>query len=172
MQRVTSSCLFAICGLGLTAMAADATANELARTELIAAINVCQPALPTYEGAFRKRPRGIRNEGAQTAFLNCGLLTRGTTAKHTAVEIKLYNPTGSFQTVDCTLVDGPNLGDAPPSISITKSVSMNQFAPIVIRWDTTDNSGANYLLPALSCAVPAGVEVNHINDFYLEDIGF
>ena len=41
--------------------AQPAAAADVARIETITAVNLCQPALPAFDGAFRKRPRAIAN---------------------------------------------------------------------------------------------------------------
>ncbi len=149
-----------------------ASAAETTRVEYILPVNICQGALPNYEGAFRKRPRGIQNEGTANAFLTCALLSRNAgLPKYTNVDIKFTNSTALAATVNCTLVDGPGIGSTPPSVVITKAVIVpaNTFA--FGTWAAADNGGANYYVPAFSCQVPPGVSVNNINDTYLEEIG-
>lgn len=152
--------------------AQPAAAADVARIETITAVNLCQPALPAFDGAFRKRPRAIANEGDASAFLSCGLLARaGTQARHDAVEVVFLNrgPTGA--TVNCTLVDSTTLSAANPDRVLTKTVSVGVFAFGSIVWASADINGARYLKPAVSCSVPPQVDVLHVSDLYLEDVG-
>ena len=158
--------------IGISALPFAANAAEISRSEFILPVNICQGALPNYEGAFRKRPRGIRNEGTADAFISCALLSRNSSLlKHTVVEAKFVNSTASAKTVNCTLVDGPGIGSSPASVNIVKSVVVAANAFSFITWNAADNGGNNYYVPALSCVIPPGVEVNNINDNYLEEIG-
>ncbi len=158
--------------IGMAVLPQTAAAAEISRTEYILPVNICQGALPNYEGAFRKRPRGIRNEGAANAFISCALLSRdGPLLKHTSVSAKFVNSTAAAQTVNCTLVDGPGIGSSPPSVNIVRSVNVPANSSAFATWSAADNGGNNYYVPAISCEIPPGVEVNNINDTYLEEIG-
>ena len=158
--------------IGLAVLPQTAAAAETTRIEFILPVNICQGALPNYEGAFRKRPRGIRNEGAANAFISCALLSRNASmAKHTNIEAKFVNSTAVAKTVNCTLVDGSGIGHTPPSVNIIRSVSVPANTYSFATWTTADNGGNNYFVPAISCEIPPGVEINNINDTYLEEIG-
>ena len=159
--------------VGLAAIPPAVTAAEITREEYILPVNVCQGALPSYEGAFRKRPRGIRNEGSGDAFISCALLARaGSVAKHTNINIKFYNSSAVARTISCTLVDGGGIGgSAPAPINIVKSGNMPAGNAAFLSWSTSDNGGDNYYVPAFSCLIPPGVEINNVNDTYREEIG-
>lgn len=158
--------------IGMAVLPQTAAAAETIRSEYILPVNICQGALPNYEGAFRKRPRGIRNEGAANAFISCALLSRnGALLKHTNVEAKFVNSTAAAKTVNCTLVDGSGIGSSPPSVIIVRSVSVPANSFNFATWSAADNGGSNYYVPAISCEIPPGVEINNVNDTYLEEIG-
>ncbi len=138
----------------LPALPAQAASNDAN------AVNLCQGALPNFEGSLRKRPLGINNEGTITAFVSCSVDTDAFGAI-TGIEVILTNRNASATTVNCTLVDGV----APPfptpaPVYLPKSVSVPAGTFSVLVWNAADNGGNPYLLPNLSCALPVGTEIN------------
>lgn len=137
---------------------------------------MCQGALPNYEGSFRKRPLAIKNEGTSSAFLTCGLYSQfdANTGGVTGVQLIVTNRNAADVDVSCTLVDGiidPDLGFAdyfPLTVSVVAGTATDLF------WDPAGGGGTFdpvFGFPALSCNVPANVEINQEAHGYLEEIG-
>lgn len=156
----------------------SAQAQELvSRTHVQNAVGVCQGALPSFEGAIRKRPLGINNEGSTPAFVSC---TVNSEASYLAQVIQdfaiLLTNRGPVTELTCTLVDGiapatsgPLAGAFPPvyypkTIAIPDGTAGGTSASIA--WDLDDRP-EGFIFPALSCLLPPGVEINfiqHLND--------
>ena len=69
-QKSPHVCLLTValaCGQWLSSEAAAQTTAPTA-----AAVDRCQPALPTFDGSIRKRPKAVQNEGTSIAFITCG----------------------------------------------------------------------------------------------------
>lgn len=137
---------------------------------------MCQGALPNYEGSFRKRPLAIKNEGSSSAFLTCGVSTQfdDVTGGVPFVELVVTNRNAVDTSISCTLVDGiidPLIGFAdyfPQTISVVAG------EPAAFEWDANGGGGTFdpvFGFPALSCNVPANVEINREAHIYLEEIG-
>lgn len=124
------------------------------------AVDVCQGSLPSFEGALRKRPLGIVNEGTSNAFVSCALRAPLDGELITGIFVLFQNRTGSAQAVSCTLVDGlaqPFPGYTPVYLPKTTGIAAN--SPAVESWTADDNSQP-YVIPNLNCALPPGVEIN------------
>lgn len=158
--------------LAMTAAASGiATAATADQPTLHLPVSVCQGALPSYEGAFRKRPRGIRNEGTAPAFLTCALYGNSFEARNRNVSLVYANPSQQNVTVSCTLVDGGLSNGQPPTFSNTQTLSgpgiRGQFG-----WTANaHNGGENFAWPALSCLIPPGVEVVFVSHTIVVDVG-
>lgn len=148
------------CVLGVALLAIPA--NTALASNWASAVDNCQGALPSFEGAFRKRPLGINNEGASSAFVSCAIRA-DFDDDLVGVGVLFTNRGAGAATINCTLVSGVAL-PAPfaPPVMIPKSVSIaaNDFA--VMSWSTGDNGGEPFALPNLSCSIPPGAEINVI----------
>lgn len=148
--------------LGLTGITGQAEAQSFPTTAT-SAVNNCQGALPSFEGAFRKRPLGVANEGTSLAFLSCAALSPSTGDSEIYQVAALFiNRGGASATVDCTLVDGIALPfPSFPPIYLPKSVAIPAGAFSILVWnDVDDNGGDPFEIPNISCALPPGVEIN------------
>lgn len=145
--------------VGLAFAAGDAQAEAV--PTWASATDNCQGALPSFEGAFRKRPLGINNEGASNAFLSCGLRAPLTGGQLNGVLVLFTNRGSAAATVNCTLVDGVALPfpGAPP-VYIPKSVEIPAGEFTVMAWGPADNDDQPYQIPSLSCSLPPGTEIN------------
>jgi hypothetical protein len=154
-------------GLGLSGQASAVTVS---RDYLSHGTASCQSSLPVFDGNIRKRPMAVANEGSTTAFVTCdteSINNAGT--GFTAVGVFVKNRAGTAGlTVNCTLVNGV----LSPSGSFPKTSPAIAVGGISqIAWTTADNSGANFAAPAVSCALPAGVDIWLVEFTYPEDVG-
>lgn len=125
------------------------------------AIDVCQGSLPSFEGALRKRPLGINNEGSSSAFIGCSL--RVDFSEYPSAVTGLFTNRGAAAAVvSCTLVDGIALPfpNAPPTYQ-PKTVTVQPGGFKLLAWNyVTDNASQNYRVPNLVCSLPPGLEIN------------
>jgi len=127
------------------------------------AVDICQGSLPSFEGALRKRPLAIANEGTSTAFVSCSIRTSfGDDV--TGIVVVMINRGASNQTFSCTLVEGialPYLGNPPvyqPESTTIEAGNNGGF-----NWNyNADNDGDFYEIPNLNCSLPPGGEINAI----------
>ena len=135
--------------------------------------DVCQPALPAFDGLIRKRPLAMQNEGTSNAFITCafGGAFNGIPSQKT-VTVGFTNITSGAITVNCTLVDAQdgvvNPEYFPRSISVPAS-----GAPVTLLiWSANaDNGGVRFTYPAVSCLLPPGIGVQVTNHTFDEEIG-
>lgn len=127
----------------------------------------CQSALPVFDGAIRKRPRAVANEGSGTAFITCAFENTPNADKQvTKVRVDLYNTSGTEVMLGCTLVNGYRTFEYSPSITRSRVVAPGAAASF--EWATVDNNGFGFTSPALSCLLPAGTEISATRLDYLE----
>jgi hypothetical protein len=128
------------------------------------AVDVCQGSLPSFEGALRKRPLAIANEGSSSSFVSCSLRAPLASEQITGLFVLFTNRSAATRTVSCTLVDGiaepfPNL----PPVFQPKPIALATGAFGVLSWDQdADNGGDPYNIPNLNCSLPPGVEINTV----------
>ncbi|MEP6634865.1 MAG: hypothetical protein ABJA62_11735 [Luteimonas sp.] len=157
--------------LTLLGVARPAEAVDILRQEVRMAVRDCQGALPSFEGAIRKRPLAVQNEGAQIAFVTCGMEGNNTGVANTSnIFVILRNTGASTQTVGCTLIDGGLDVNTPAFFPKSVAVPVGPDATF-ISWNTNDNGGNKFLYPAISCALPPGVGISATERTYTEDIG-
>ena len=94
------------CALVLTSASFALDAAVIERQEVRMSADVCQPALPAFDGNIRKRPLAMMNEGTSNAFVTCafGGVFNGVPSQKT-LSVGFTNITDSEITVNCTLVD-------------------------------------------------------------------
>lgn len=157
--------------MGAAFAAGDASAAPVNRDYLSHGTASCQSALPVFDGNIRKRPLALGNEGASTAFVTCDTdsINNGATG-HSQVAIFLGNRAGAVDVqVNCTLVDGAFVasGFFPKT-----SNEMGAGGSGLIVWTAADdNGGNNFIAPAISCGLPAGVDIQLVQFIYPEEIG-
>jgi len=128
------------------------------------AVDVCQGSLPSFEGALRKRPLAIANEGTSSSFVSCSLHVPLGPGENVGVLALFSNRSPSNQIVSCTLVDGI----APPYPNNTpvyqpKAILIEDGEYGILQWTAAgDNGGDPYDLPNLNCSLPAGIEINFV----------
>lgn len=132
----------------------------------------CQAALPVFDANFRKRPKAFANEGTSTAFVTCdfeSLEVFPTAEERTfSISILFINRNSASQMVSCTLVDGQ--GDINRWVETRSANIAGNSGPSAI--DFGGSIADDYRFPALSCAIPPGVEISLVRRTYFEDVGF
>lgn len=130
----------------------------------------CQSALPVFDGNIRKRPAAVANEGTATAFVTCDSesINDGATG-FSQVGVYVLNRAGTDGvTLTCTLVNAVFTAGA----TVTKtSAAIPASSTGFITWSTADNGGNNFTAPAVSCALPPGVDISFMQFIYPEDVG-
>jgi len=169
MIRSTLSLATLAVGMAMSGQADAVTVN---RDYLTHGTASCQAALPVFDGNIRKRPKAIANEGTSSAFVTCGFESINNAGTgFSAVTIFFINRSGVAKTVNCTFVNG--IYDFAFSPSLVKSVVMPTTRANVSLGVTaaTDNAGTNFTAPAISCEIPAGVEIAAVKGIYPEEVG-
>lgn len=163
--------LGAMVAMGAAFAASDASAATTTRDHLSHGTASCQSALPVFDGNIRKRPMALGNEGASTAFVTCDTDSISNSASgHSQVAIFFGNRAGAVDVqVNCTLVDGAFVANG---FFPKTSTEMGAGGSAVISWEATaDNGGDNFIAPAISCGLPAGVDIQLVQFIYPEEIG-
>jgi len=157
-----------IAALGISG---QASAVKQQRASYQGAVNNCQAPLPSFEGAFRKRPLGIANEGSSPAFISCALSAQTINSDGVfKVLVFLINRGAANVEVSCTLIDDlPAPLGTPSHFHKDFTVAAGQSA--IGEWTQADQSGFPFIVPSLSCAIPPGVEINGTQIFYNIDVG-
>jgi hypothetical protein len=161
------------CALGLAPVASTVDAATIERQEVRMSTDVCQPALPAFDGQIRKRPLAMQNEGNANAFVTCafGGAFNGVPSQKT-VTVGFTNITSAGITVNCTLVDAQD-GVINPEY-FPKSIDVPPMgAPVtLLLWSAiNDNGGVRFTYPSVSCLLPPGTGVQVTNHTYDEEIG-
>ena len=137
------------------------------RTSVMMATAACQSALPVFDGVIRKRPLAVQNEGDSTSFITCGFEGRFYAVESVnRLGVILTNTGDEAATVNCTLVDGRNsIADPvyrPKSIELPANASS-----IELGWSPSDNEGASFIYPAVSCAIPPGIGIKAVIQMFI-----
>lgn len=157
MSRLPSCCFLAV-ALATGAVARDASALEVTTTDFGSAVAVCQGALPAYEGALRKRPLAMQNEGASPAFVSCALPVEN---KLTRMELALAASTAAA-TVTCTAVNGFDGGTGIRYSTKSRALPAGG-EPQILTWLPGDFGGSGTfpdMQVSVSCSLPPGVNLS------------
>jgi hypothetical protein len=148
------------------ALPATANAGSVGEDRITLAAGACQSALPVFDGVVRKRPLAVQNEGDSVTFITCALEGRfGAAESSDLVGAILVNTSDAPATVNCTLVDGRN--NLADPVYMPKSVMLAANEDIDVVWSVADNEGANFIYPAMSCALPPGVGIKAVAQQFL-----
>lgn len=132
------------------------------------AVAVCQGALPSFEGAIRKRPLAVQNEGTTNAFVTCALNNTGYNAGTTfisSVEIYAQNRNSSTRSITCTAVNSSatTSPDDPLYATRTVNVSPSDSNSTLIEFAADDFPGSPVVLPgdtvSVSCNLVPGMGI-------------
>lgn len=134
-----------------------------------AAVDRCQPALPTFDGNIRKRPKAVQNEGTTTAFVTCGFtgdaFASGANGIYYATLFLVNNTPGAIE-INCTLVPGSYATVVGGFLPKTRVIPAGDTGAL-IEWSSSSYAngrfGAN---AAVSCALPPGAGIGEVLDYY------
>lgn len=171
-MKLTSLVLGGMAVLAGTLAGGEASAATVSRDYLSHGTASCQAALPVFDGNIRKRPVALGNEGTSTAFVTCDTDSiNDFPSGHTGVGVYFNNRAAAAGTVvNCTLVDGAFVANE----SFPKASNAMAVGPAagVITWSAAaDNEGDNFVAPAISCALPPGVDIALVQFIYPEEVG-
>lgn len=131
------------------------------RATYVTATAACSGPIPASDGALRRSPLGIRNDGTSNVFISCSLpadfvgdMTTGTIEPH------FHNFGAASATVNCTLTAGNRFGGFG---SVAGSTSITAGGDSYISWSSIDKKH-NWGSYNFSCILPPGVEINTIID--------
>lgn len=167
MIRTTVAAVAAVAAI----VALPALPAEIEREEIILSAENCQPALPAFDASIRKRPMAMQNEGSSNAFVTCafrGVFLSLRSQKY--VQVGLVNNGSATQEVACTLVDGEAGFTAPIFLPKTRTLAGGGSSG-GLAWTPSDNGGNEFVYPAISCNLPAGVGIQYTARLYDEEIG-
>ncbi len=168
-MKLTSLAFGAMAAIAGT-FAGDVSAATVTRDYLSHGTASCQAALPVFDGNIRKRPMALGNEGSATAFVTCDTDSiNNNSTGHSGVGIYFTNRAGAVGVViNCTLVDGAftAFGSFPKS---SAAIPVGSTGAII--WSAADNEDNNFVAPAVSCALPAGVDISLVQFVYPEEVG-
>lgn len=164
-------CLVAAASLACMFATAPAGAEPVSRSLVVNATGACNGALPSFEGALRKRPTAISNEGAANAFVSCSLAGDVINAGNIDLQVGFTNKTDAPVSFACTFVDGYAqgfFGAVPVYHPATVALAANAVG--AAQWtaeeDMAFGNNAN-----VSCVLPPGVEINLLLVQFDEDNG-
>ena len=145
-------------------------AAEINTTAYANAPAYCNGALPSFEGALRKRPLAVQNEGTAPAFVTCGLATEG---RAYFVEVVARSTVGTALTLTCTLVNGwdggTTNGYSTKTVTLPADGGRDGFG-----WQPQDfGNVGTFAHEALSvtCNLPAGANINSLYVDFRREIG-
>jgi hypothetical protein len=146
-------------------------AEPVLRDYTINATGACNGALPSFEGALRKRPTAIANEGTAPAFVSCSTPGDFFNDGNNFVALGFSNRSAVSVTFTCTFVDG----FAPPfgaPAFYPQEVTIPANSPGVAIWEPASEGVALFTGNAnFNCNLPVGVEINLLEVQYEEDNG-
>lgn len=163
------STIAALCAVFTAAgVAAPASAATVTRTFYQNGGSACTGALPTYEGALRKRPKAIANEGAAAAFITCSALSNDQNSSMPNVAFAYFTNRGaSAASVSCTMVNGDEFYGSTATTQ-TLELPAGRFLSMFF---SPESSQFDHFSVSLSCRLPPGVELNIFGHNIDEDIG-
>jgi len=131
--------------------------------------SACTGARPTYEGALRKRPLAIANEGDVPAFVTCSPTADANGANGKSALTFATNHGTTAIELNCTLVNGNEL-DSALYTPQTKILQPGEAAGI--GWTPT-LPATTFPKPGLgiSCTLPPNVELSFFGYTVDEDVG-
>lgn len=139
---------------------ASALAADEAHTLSASPVDRCQGALPNFEGAIRKRPLAVQNEGSTNAFITCAFATESGQALDGSRSLStwFFNANAAATDVACTAVSGYQTG---ANEFVSKSVSIGPGEQGQLFWNDADfaEEGLGDLV-AISCNLAPGIGIN------------
>ncbi len=151
------------------AVMSDASAATAQGRYFQNAAGICQASLPSYEGAIRKRPTAVANEGSSSAFVSCSAPTSAESSQGiTQVYAVLYNRTAAAIPVTCTYVHNYQSGGT----IVPKTISVPANSRAFLSWTPADVGATSTMSFAnFNCALEPGTDVGYVYYFYNYEIG-
>jgi len=169
MRHATLAIGTLIVAIGISGQAGAARQQ---RISIQSAVGTCQAPLPNFEGAFRKRPLGIANEGSSPAFISCAHSAQTVNSRGIdTLVVHFINRRAADVGVSCTLINGLASPLGVPSFFPKTAFTTGGNQVISVTWSQDDNGGTPFIAPSISCAIPPGVEINATQIFYDIDVG-
>ena len=171
VSRRSAACMLLVAAGTFTAAAGAGVPVVPERWTMQNAVADCQGALPAFEGAIRKRPTGMANEGTGNAFLTCSMQGEFVTlpAANTWFGVSISNRAAEPVTVSCTAV----LGITGLQTFLTKTVTVPPGnGRRDVSWAASvDNGNVPYGGPVnFSCALVPGSEASYtFRRFYIDE---
>lgn len=168
MNRISLSPMLLASLLPLS-LALSAPANAVFHSDGANATGPCNGALPGYEGALRKRPLALRNEGSSNAFVSCSMQSDGgENPGYDSALITFVNRNASSAAIDCTMVAGivAELGEEAPTF-YPQTIGIPANTAGVMTWEPADfelQIFDNWL--NFTCNLPPGVEMALVGGTY------
>lgn len=159
-MKISTSIAVAVGAVLLSGLALPQDASAGTRASTANAVGRCQGALPSYEGAIRKRPLAVQNEGGISAFVTCAFLTDQFNASVDDFGVYASTTNGQAATLNCTAVVGYQTGGP---LYAAKSVELSESgAQSSIYWSEEDFGGpiSTSQPVSLSCSLAPGVGLN------------
>jgi len=154
--------------LMLAATAMHATDALAAGFSASTAVGACRGSSPVANANLRKRPLGVRNEGATAVFVSCAAQWGYNPTQIFSAQVILNNTNAQATDVTCTLVDGVANG-AAFYFPKTMSLAANNLDGFV--WRPEDYGGTSFSgFENFSCSLPPGIEINGVGFEYHFDI--
>ena len=163
--------LAAAASLACVFASAPVIAEPVPRSLTVNAAGACNGALPSFEGALRKRPTAISNEGAANAFVSCSLAGDASNTGNVDLQVGFTNKSAAPVSFACTFVDGYAqgfFGLEPLYYPTTVAVAANAIG--AAQW-TAEEGTAFSNNANVSCVLPPGVEINLLLVQFDEDNG-
>ena len=160
-----SSVLVMAAALALAATAMRATDAQAAASSASTGVGACRGSSPAANANLRKRPLGVRNEGATAVFVSCAAQWGYNPTQVITATVILSNANAQAADVTyCTLVDGVSNG-AAFYFPKTMSLAANNIDQMV--WRPSDYGGTSFSgFENFSCSLPPGVEINVVGFEY------
>ncbi len=162
MHRCLLQLLCVSAALAVAAASPTADAARLTKTHGGTGSANCQGALPSYEGAIRKRPLAVQNEGSTDAFVTCAFsITAGAVTEARLVVSTLG---GVDVTVRCTGVNG-QVGNEPIYANRSVVAPASGATTALVFTGASFGGTAGPFFPrgplvSMSCALPPGAAIN------------
>lgn len=152
--------------LGLFALSSTASAEIIDKDYFINPAGNCNGALPSFEGALRKRPQAIRNEGGSNAFVTCSIPRSAFDDGFTRVGAYFTNGSETEQTINCTLVDGWALAETgfyPRSLVLTAG-DTDFLVWEGVEFELENGKFSSWI--NFSCNLPVSTEINIVGGLF------
>lgn len=151
------------------AIMSDASAATSTTRYFQNATGICQASLPSFEGAIRKRPTAVANEGTSSAFVSCSVPTAAEDSTGiTLIYLALYNRTANPVSVTCSYVNSYQSGGT----IVPKTVTLSPNGRTFMQWSLADlGSATNIDFVNFNCALQPGTDVGYVTYYYTYEIG-